>query len=242
MWTREELKSNAKMILQRTYWMSFVACLIMGVLTGGGSVANATSEASFKSEQIVEQVSLEILVMMLSVMGVVLVLGTVFTIFVSYPIMIGKNRFFMEGREKDCNLRNLFYVFFSGSYFHVIKTTFLVELYTVLWSLLLVIPGIVKHYEYFFVPYIMSENPGMDTGRAFELSREMSAGRKWDMFVLDLSFIGWNLLGILCCGIGVLFVVPYYQATLAELYAASRAFVLQSGAAGVMELPGYVIT
>lgn len=116
---------------------------------------------------------------------------------------------------------------------------FLMELYTGLWGLLFVIPGIIKHYEYFFVPYLLSENPAMETKRAFELSKEMSNGRKWDIFVMELSFFGWYLLGALCCGIGVFFVSPYYEASMAELYAASRAYVLQNGIAGTMELFGY---
>lgn len=250
MWTREELKSNAKMILKRTYWMSFVACLILGVLSNGRSVFNVFSRSSGSNssnsmedwiktlEQI--QISPELFFMAMSVFFVVMILSVIYALFVSYPMLIGRGRFFMESREEDTELRNLFYGFTSGFYLHIVKTMFLVELYTALWSLLFVIPGIIKHYEYFFVPYILSENPGMDTKRAFELSREMSNGNKWNMFVLDLSFIGWYLLGALCCGIGALFVEPYYQATMAELYTASRAYAMQCRLTDTMELPGYV--
>lgn len=238
MWTREELKSNAKMILKRTYWMSFVACLIVSTLSSMNTVFNVSSDTDM--EAMLENMSPEVLLMYVSAGTIAFILSIVFSLFVAYPITVGSNKFFMASRENDCDLRDLIHVFTGGSYFNVIKTMFLMNLYISLWSLLFVIPGIVKAYEYSFVPYILSENPGIETRRAFELSKEMTTGHKWQMFVLDLSFLGWELLGILCCGIGILFVVPYYQATIAELYAASRADVFQRGIADHMELPGYV--
>ena len=73
-------------------------------------------------------------------------------------------------------------------------------------------------YEYRFVPYIMAEKPDLDHNRALNLSREMTAGQKLDIFILDLSFLGWFFLGALFFGIGILFVQPYYDAVNAELY------------------------
>jgi uncharacterized membrane protein len=245
MWTREELKSNAKLILKRTYWMSFVACLIMGILGAGGggtSIANVSGNSSNQQNDMSFFSSdgfYQILPVVSVLLIVVLAASVVFSILVSGPVMVGGKRFFMSSREENPSLSDLFYAFTSGNYFNVVKTMFFVGLYTFLWSLLFVIPGIIKSYEYFFVPYILSENPGIDTKRAFELSREMSAGKKWDMFVLDWSFFGWYLLGALCCGVGVFFVRPYYHATIAEMYTASRAYVLYCGRASSWELPGY---
>ena len=247
MWTRVELKANAKMILKRTYWMCFLATLILGFLDGSGagtSAVNITRQVSPNQQQELEHhLYSRPYEFLLAVSGILLAIGViavVVTLFVSYPVMVGGKRFFMASREEDPNLGDLFFCFGSGAYLHTIKTVFLMNLYTALWSMLFFIPGIIKHYEYFFVPYLLSENPKMDTRRAFELSREMSYGRKWDMFVLDLSFIGWYFLGSLCFGIGVLFVVPYYQAVTAELYAASRAYVLQTHKSDLWELPGFV--
>lgn len=245
MWTREELKSNAKMILKRTYWMSFVACLIASMLAGSGGIWNFVSEWNAKSlgEKLenVSRVSPDTAMLLLFIAAIALICNFLFSAFVSWPVMIGRNRFFMASREQDENLQGLLFGFKSGAYLHTVKTMFMVYLYTALWSMLFIIPGIVKAYEYFFVPYILSENPGIDTKRAFELSREMSNGRKWKMFVLDLSFLGWNLLGAMCCGVGLFFVAPYYQAVLAELYAASRADVLLQGKSDDGELPGYTM-
>ena len=95
---------------------------------------------------------------------------------------------------------------------------FLRGLFESLWTLLLVIPGIYKHYEYYMIPYLLADNPEMEWHEAFRLSKEMMAGNKFDTFVLELSFIGWYLLGMLVCCIGGIFVNPYYEMTFVELY------------------------
>ncbi len=92
------------------------------------------------------------------------------------------------------------------------------HLFTFLWMLLFIIPGTVKAYAYSMTPYILADNPNVEYGRALKLSIEMTNGHKADIFVLQLSFTGWYLLGIICCGIGVLFVNPYYEAAMAEMY------------------------
>lgn len=73
-------------------------------------------------------------------------------------------------------------------------TLFLMKLYTFLWSLLLIIPGIVKSYEYRMVPYLLADCPDLSTEDAFRISREMMDGEKMNAFILDLSFIGWKIL------------------------------------------------
>ena len=88
---------------------------------------------------------------------------------------------------------------------------------------MLVVPGIIKHYEYRMIPYILAENPTMPREEAFQISRRMMMGQKMDVFVLDLSFIGWTLLGICTVGILLVFYVePYIYLTHAELYHALK--------------------
>ena len=89
---------------------------------------------------------------------------------------------------------------------------------TLLWLFLFIVPGIIKAYEYSMIPYLLAENPNLSADEAFYLSKQMTTGQKADLFVLDLSFIGWIILGLICCGIGILFVLPYPQATRAEVY------------------------
>ena len=84
----------------------------------------------------------------------------------------------------------------------------------------------------------MAENPDMEWRRALALSRQMTSGCKFDIFVLHLSFIGWCLLGTLALGIGLLFVGPYIEATFAELYATLRRKALERGDTTTSELPG----
>ena len=93
------------------------------------------------------------------------------------------------------------------------------DLFISLWSLLLIIPGIIKSYEYLMVPYILAENPQMDRKEIFEISRRMMDGEKMNAFLLDLSFLGWIFLTVLTCGVaGILYVQPYMMATRTELY------------------------
>lgn len=98
---------------------------------------------------------------------------------------------------------------------------FLKQLYTFFWSLLFVFPGIIKSYEYRMIPYLLAENPYMSTDEAFARSRSMMDGEKWNAFVLDLSFIGWNILSSLTLGlVGLFYVAPYQAYTDMELYVA----------------------
>ena len=159
--------------------------------------------------------------------------------FVSGPIIVGKNRYFMEHRGFGSRFERLFWSFRSGRYLNAVKTMFWREIKIFLWSLLFVIPGVIKSYEYSMVPYILAENPQMPTDRAFELSKLMTRGEKWKIFVLDLSFLGWKILGVLCCGIGGIFLAPYIEATYAELYQVMREKALGLGFSNYFELPGF---
>ena len=104
-----------------------------------------------------------------------------------------------------------------------VNILFFRDLYTVLWSLLFIIPGIVKSYEYRMIPYLLAEHPDMPMDVAFSESRRMMHGNKWHAFVLDLSFILWFAVTAVTCGIaGVFYVMPYINATNAELYVALK--------------------
>ena len=157
-----------------------------------------------------------------------------------YPIEIGKNNFFMGIREEEKTLDSLIFVYKSGQLKNSIITMFMKGLFQWLWTLLLIIPGIIKSYEYRMIPYILSENPGISRKRAFEISKQMMKGNKWKTFVLDLSFIGWQILSALTIGIlGIFYVNPYVQGTNAELYAYLREDALQRGYVSSNELIGF---
>jgi uncharacterized membrane protein len=96
--------------------------------------------------------------------------------------------------------------------------TLLVSLYTFLWSLLFIIPGIIKSYSYAMTPYILLDRTELSATDAIKESEKMMDGHKMDLFILDLSFIGWILLSMLTCGILVLYVEPYMMATKSAFY------------------------
>ena len=98
------------------------------------------------------------------------------------------------------------------------KVTFLVSLYTFLWSLLFVIPGIIKSFAYSMSLYILAENPGKSARECIKESVDMTNGHKGELFVLSLSFIGWELLGCITFGIAYIWVVPYVYATYVNVY------------------------
>ena len=109
---------------------------------------------------------------------------------------------------------------FSGfdDFWSAFKLTFLVGLYTFLWTLLLYIPGIVKSIAYSMSFYILAENKGKSARECIRESVEMTNGHKWELFVLGLSFIGWMFLGVITFGIGYIWIGPYMQATYTNAY------------------------
>ena len=95
---------------------------------------------------------------------------------------------------------------------------FLRGLYEALWSLLFIIPGIVKGYSYSMTPFILAEHPELTASRAIELSMQLMDGHKAELFFLDLSFIGWNILAMLTLNLGNIALNPYKNAAYAAFY------------------------
>ena len=246
MWSRAELKSGAKEVLRQRYWIPFVVSMIAGFLSGSGSGGpgisfSFTSPFSSIFEDQQQGIPSELLIMMVVVIVVMIfvsILVTALMMFVNNPIDVGKKRFYMENRIKEASLEQLFFAF-KNKYLNIVRVMFMRWLFISLWSLLFVIPGIVKTYQYRMVPYILSENPEIGWRRALELSKAMTANEKMKIFVLDLSFIGWSILGLMACCIGLTFLQPYIDATGAELYQVLRDKVLSENLASHDELPGY---
>ena len=94
----------------------------------------------------------------------------------------------------------------------------LVGLYTVLWTFLFIIPGVVKSYAYSMVPYILADDPNISITEAIAKSQDMTYGYKMDLFTLELSFILWNIASVFTFGLVAFYAVPYQKATLAQYY------------------------
>lgn len=126
-------------------------------------------------------------------------------------------------REESVDLENLFDGFRGGRYTRVFCAIFLVNLFTFLWALLLIIPGIMKAFSYALTPYIIMDEPELTARQAITRSCEIMEGRRWKLFCLYLSFIGWGILSLLTFGIGFLWLVPYMNASIAAFYEDARA-------------------
>ena len=157
---------------------------------------------------------------------IVWAVATAITLAVRYlllaPFEYGCRKFFRKNLDEPAKLSNIVYVF-DSHYKNVVKTAFMKDLFVWLWSLLFIIPGIIKAYEYRLVPYIVSENPAISYKEALAESKKLMMGNKWKTFVLDLSFIGWELLAALTWGIlDIFYVTPYRASTDAALYEAIK--------------------
>lgn len=153
------------------------------------------------------------------------------TIFLGNIVTVGMNGWLLRfWRGEHVRVTDLFACF--RIYKPSLKAMFVSQLYAYLWSLLFFIPGIIKSYAYSMVPYIIYENPNLTPNQAIALSQKLTRGYKWKLFVLDMSFIGWNLLSAFTFGIlGLLYVNPYMGLTYAGAYEQLKWAALQEGRA-----------
>jgi uncharacterized membrane protein len=256
MWTRAELKERAQKVLAKYYWAAFVVTFVASIFGGSQICGNPSFTYQFNAQNrwlpndgyagdnylswsnfdvsgsgmvgALVSVVLGALAITSAVL-IVFLFSYGLRIFVGGPMETGVDRYFLEARQGRSDFANLLYSFKDGRYWSVLKATAWRELFTFLWTLLLIIPGVIKSYAYSMVPFLLADNPALDYRRAMKLSIAMTDGEKWNIFVLQLSFLGWILLGLLACCIGVIFVVPYQSATLTELYVVLRQQAIDNG-------------
>lgn len=255
MWNRQLLKTNAKAALSRNYWpavaVSFIITLLSGGVGAAGSSYSNTAQSgesfqdifAWENSGINIAVMITIIIALVTAIAIGTLIGAVFQIFLVNVLRVGSERFFVIGGsyENQPKVSLLGYGFKDGKYLNIVKTIFLKDLFQWLWSLLFIIPGIIKGYEYRMIPYLLAENPEMDYKTAFALSKKMMTGEKWNAFVLDLSFIGWMLLSICTCTILAIFYVnPYINMTNAQLYLALRQRLSEEGSLAQYGLNGFV--
>lgn len=153
---------------------------------------------------------------------VIIAVAISISVLVINPLIVGCERFFSQNSREPAGIGEIAYGFENG-YGRVVKTMFLKDVFIFLWTLLFIIPGIIKSYSYRMVPYILAQEPELSGREVIDRSREMMDGNKWKAFVLDLSFILWGLLSAITLGIvGIFYVNPYIEATNAELYYALK--------------------
>lgn len=263
MWTCGLLKQNARQALGGRYWRCLLACFVAALLGGNSALTITTSMHQSGRETISELTQPSVwtgnppdlsdypseyvmtalwIIAAVVIVGVLigLVIGYAYRAFVGNPIRIGLNRYLMENRQSRSHLGTIFTTF-CHPYLNLVRVQIVTDLKILLGSFLFLIPGIIWQYQYALVPYLLAENPYLSSRRARELSRQIMHGEKWHLFLLQLSFIGWYLLCLPTFGLGILFLTPYYMATMAEFYAAMRSKAFAYGLTDSGELGGFVV-
>ncbi len=135
------------------------------------------------------------------------------------PLTWGYQTLFLGAvRGGEATAKDMFEGYNKELFSRVLTTTLLYYVYVFLWSMLLLIPGCIKAYSYAMTPFILKDNPEMKNNAAIEESMRMMDGHKLELFLLDLSFIGWALLSLLTCGIGFLWLAPYMNMARVNFY------------------------
>lgn len=223
MWNRSELKSKTKNVMKRSYWVMFVVSLVAMLLCGDlfNSVKDVTVDLNTPATNFAYEIPTiavpTVVGILASIVAIGAILGFFYRVFVANVIEVGKSRYFLNNTKEKAEFFTLFSGF-GSNYLNVVKVMLIRDFKLVLWTLLLIVPGVIKSYEYQVIPYLLAEDSSMSSSEAFYNSKQMTQGHKFSMFVLDLSFVGWYILGILLFGIGTLFVYPYKNGVAAELY------------------------
>ena len=230
LWTRQELKARGRAAFKANFWNTVAVSFILTLLGGGtlGSVAGrARSDAqnlNFDFNNMTPEMQKQTMIILAAIAVAVagsVMLFKVLDVLLLNPLEVGCQAFFirnMDGYGRIGDLKEGF-----NGWGNKLVTMLLRDVFLALWSCLLIIPGIIKYYSYLMVPYILADDPSMGGTEAITLSRQMMNGHKWNAFVLDLSFLGWDILSALTCGIlGFFYVGPYKYCTKAELYRAIK--------------------
>lgn len=251
MWSREIIKSNAKTALHGKYLSAFLACLLAAVISGLFSILTAKYRINYIKMEMSPLFYYKEIIEQQGTQSLISLIGTLYGIFIGFPLIVGLSRFFVRNRFGSTDIRNIFSGFKYGL-LNSVGTLFVTRLFIVLWTLLLIIPGIIKTLEYSMVNYILSDNPHLPGSRARQISRIMTEGQKGSIFVLSLSFLGWllpvgiigfavmeevNLIaGVIVLYLGCTAVAPYINASFAELYIFLRDRAMRNNMVSAYEL------
>lgn len=200
---REQLKGNwGKGIL-----LCFISSLILALPGGINSVANSTASIGLEADPS----------KLISTMLLRTSISTIIGLVISAPFTFGLASCFIKlVRNEPFRLENLFDGF--QHFVSALVLTLLQFLFTLLWSLLLIVPGIIAQYRYRMAFYILNDNTELSAMEALTKSKEIMVGNKWRLFCLDFSFIGWAILSCITLGIGLLWLIPYINASVATFY------------------------
>lgn len=227
--TNREIRRTTRKALKGNWFMACVATFIASMLGGLSIGSNAVSfEVSLPSVDdfvgTVDPDTLEMILNMYSVImavaGVMVIVVTILNVIylaVGSAVSVGYSQFNIDIIDgKKPRLESLFESF--GRWGTAIISRILIGIFTTLWSLLLIIPGIIASFSYAMTPFVIAENPGMSASEAITESKTLMRGNKWKLFCLELSFFGLYILSAFTLGIALIWVVPYHQAAYAAFY------------------------
>lgn len=213
----------------------FVASLLgayTAISTGGGG--SSSNEMSDKDAEVLASVfsyeTLMLMAMLLGILATILLIWGIAQFIIGGPITLGYVKFnlhMVNGTRPDFfDLFTQFHRFGEGFLLQLLR-----RIYIFLWTLCLVVPGIIATFSYAMAPYILYENPGMSANDAIGASKQMMEGNRWRLFCLNISFIGWSFLCIFTLGIGFLWLKPYMEASYAAFYEELKReqFVMSAG-------------
>ena len=239
-----EYRRIARARLSGNWGVAIAASLIAGLLGAGGSSIQIPSvdlssfTEVFPLSEYLPHFSLDeglsvpvlsgVFVVLLGLLAVLAVIGIVLAV-IGSAMDLGRCKFFVRlvhGERSDLGV--LFHYFRHLGNAFVLRL--LMNIFIFLWTLLFIIPGIIAAYSYSMAPYLMAKDPTLSPMAAIRMSKELMRGKKMDLFILQLSFIGWSILCLFTCGIGYIFLTPYTQT-------AEAAFALDCLGLGA-DLPG----
>ncbi|MGN0587032.1 MAG: DUF975 family protein [Oscillospiraceae bacterium] len=233
---RIRIKENAKTHYRLNKWNNVLVMFIYLLVTGGGcGILSGVLTGMMAAADIDDTTAPVMMIFMY-----ILIFGV--SIFGLNVLAMGLFAWYQKAIHREKTGVEVLFDGFSHKYWDNVLTMFLKNLFICLWTLLFYVPGIVKMYSYAMTEYIKMENPDIPANRAIELSRRMMDGHKWDLFVLDLSFLGWNILSSFTYGIlMILYVGPYYYAARAFAYEEIKAEAIASGRVSAEELSGVIV-
>lgn len=225
MFNRPYIKELAKQRMSGRMGDAIVICLLGLIL---GKMGTGIPDITFRFNQ--SEFSSHIWEKFFPFFFILFLGGIAFTILVGNVVYTGLRGWFMRyWRGENPQIGEVFIGFRRYSAF--VGTDLLRDVYLFLWTLLLIIPGIVMGFAYSMSDYILYENPNLPASRVLEMSKRMTDGHKADLFVFYLSYIGWFLLSGITCGIvGIVYVNPYMYTAHAGIYEALKAEALNNGA------------
>lgn len=154
-----------------------------------------------------------VILLLSSISSIIPYIGSIASLLLAGQLAVGEYYFFIALHNKETANFGIVFKDFGTDLIKNFLVYLLQTIYTALWTLLLIIPGIIKSYAYSMTMFLKAKQPNLNANEAITLSRKIMDGKKWKLFCLHFSFIGWMLLSIITFGIGFLFLIPYMQAS-----------------------------